>query len=124
MASFRGRGRGSLSLTEGEAPEMFSRLKITSVASKETEGIKSEGCLCAKGTGLRTSTSTHRSESVINKYEFEYTVKTSFTPEVTLRKSGVEDGWDLASPYVVCPCLHTQWSHILRLVGGGDKDLS
>ena len=51
-------------------------------------------------------------------------VKTSFTLEVTLRKSGVECGWDLTSPYVVCPCLHTQWSHILELVGGGDKDLS
>ena len=62
------------------------------VASKETEGIKMGGCLCAKGTGLRTSTSTHRSESVVNKYEFKYTVKTSFTPEVTPRKSGVECG--------------------------------
>ena len=29
-------------------------------------------------------------------------VKTSFTLEVTPRKSGVEGGWDLASPYVVC----------------------
>ena len=52
------------------------------------------------------------------------TVKTSFTPEVTPRKSRVEGGWDLASPYVVYPCLHTQWSHILGLVRGGDKDLS
>ena len=51
-------------------------------------------------------------------------VKTSFTLEVTLRKSGVEGGWDLASTYVVCPCLHAQWFHILRLVGGGGKDLS
>ena len=51
-------------------------------------------------------------------------VKTGFTPEVTLRKSGVEGGWDLALPYVVYPCLHTQWSCISRLVGGGDKDLS
>ena len=51
-------------------------------------------------------------------------VKTGFTPEVTLRKSGVEGGWDLASPYVVHPCLHTQWSRISGLVGGGDKDLS
>ena len=51
-------------------------------------------------------------------------VKTSFTLEVILRKSGVEDGWDLASPYVVCPCLHAQWSCILGLVRGGDKDLS
>ena len=51
-------------------------------------------------------------------------VKTSFTLEVTPRKSRVESGWDLASPYVVCPCLHTQWSCILGLVGGGDKDLS
>ena len=49
---------------------------------------------------------------------------TGFTPEVTLRKSGVEGGWDLASPYVVCPCLHTQWSCISGLVRGGDKDLS
>ena len=51
-------------------------------------------------------------------------VMTSFTLEVTLRKSGVECGWDLASPYVVCPCLHAQWSHISGLVRGGDKDLS
>ena len=51
-------------------------------------------------------------------------VKTGFTPEVTPRKSGVEGGWDLASPYVVHPCLHTQWSRISGLVGGGDKDLS
>ena len=51
-------------------------------------------------------------------------VKTGLTPEVTLRKSRVEGGWDLASPYVVCPCLHAQWSHISGLVGGGDKDLS
>ena len=51
-------------------------------------------------------------------------VKTGFTPEVTPRKSGVEGGWDLASPYVVCPCLHAQWSRISGLVGGGDKDLS
>ena len=63
----------------------------------------------------------HRSE---NKYEFEYTVKTGFTPEVTLRKSGVESGWDLASSYVVRPCLHAQWSRISGLVRGGDKDLS
>ena len=51
-------------------------------------------------------------------------VKTGFTPKVTPRKSGVEGGWDLASPYVVRPCLHAQWSRILGLVGGGDKDLS
>ena len=51
-------------------------------------------------------------------------VKTGFTLEVTLKKSGVECGWDLASPYVVCPCLHAQWSFISGLVGGGDKDLS
>ena len=51
-------------------------------------------------------------------------VKTSFPLEVTPRKSGVECDWDLASPYVVHPCLHTQWSHILELVRGGDKDLS
>ena len=50
-------------------------------------------------------------------------VKTSFTPEVTPRKSGVESGWDLASPYVVHPCLHAQWSHISELDGGGGKDL-
>ena len=122
--SSRGRGRGSLLLTEGEAAEMFSGLRITPVASKKTEGIKTGGCLCAKGTGLRTSMSTHRSESVVNKYEFEYTVKTSFTLEVTLRKSGVECGRNLASPYVVHPCLHTQQSHISGVVGGGDKDLS
>ena len=91
-ASSRGRGRGSLSLTEGEAAEMFGRLRIMLVASKETEGIEMGGCLCARGTGLRMSTSTHRSESMVNKYEFEYTVKTSFTLEVTLRKSGVEGG--------------------------------
>ena len=51
-------------------------------------------------------------------------VKTGFTLEVTPRKSRVEGGWDLASPYVVHPCLHAQWSRILGLVGGGDKDLS
>ena len=51
-------------------------------------------------------------------------VKTGFTPEVTLRKSGVEGSSDLASPYVVCSCLHAQWSRISGLVGGGDKDLS
>ena len=51
-------------------------------------------------------------------------VKTGFTPEVTPRKSRVEGGWDLASPYVVRPCLHAQWSHISGLVRGGDKDLS
>ena len=51
-------------------------------------------------------------------------VRTGFTPEVTPRKSRVEGGWDLASPYVVRPCLHTQWSHISGLVRGGDKDLS
>ena len=68
--------------------------------------------------------STHRSESVVNKYEFEYTVKTGFTPEVTPRKSRVEGGCDLASPYVVHSCLHPQWSHISGLVEGGDKDLS
>ena len=33
-------------------------------------------------------------------------VKTGFTLEVTLRKSRVENGWDLVLPYVVCPCLH------------------
>ena len=111
-------------MTEGEAAEMFGRLRIMPVASKKTEGIKTEGCLCAKGMGLRTSMSTYRSESVVNKYEFEYTVKTGFTLEATPRRSGVECGWDLASPYVVCPCLHAQWSHISGLVGGGDKDLS
>ena len=103
---------------------MFGRLRITPVASKETEGIKMEGCLCVKGMGLRMSISTHRSESMFNKYEFEYTVKINFTPEVASRKSGVECGWNLASPYVVHPCLHTQWPHISRLVGAGDKDLS
>ena len=51
-------------------------------------------------------------------------VKTSFTLEVTPKKSRVEGGWDLASPYVVHPCLHAQWSCISRLVRGGDKDLS
>ena len=96
-ASSGGRGRGSLSLTEGEATEMFGGLRITLVASKETKGIEMGGCLCAKGMGLRMSMSTYRSESVVNKYESEYTVKTGFTPEVTPRKSGVEGGWDLAS---------------------------
>ena len=119
-----GRGRGCLLLMDGEALEMFSRLRAMPVASKKTEGIKTEGCLCAKGTGLGMSTSTHRSESVINKYEFEYTVKTSFTLEVTPRKSGVEGGWDLASLYVVHPCLHAQQSCISGLVRGGGKDLS
>ena len=52
------------------------------------------------------------------------TIKTGFTLEVTSRKSGVEGGWDLASPYVVPSCLHAQWSHISGLVRGGDKDLS
>ena len=61
---------------------------------------------------------------MVNKYEFEYTIKTSFTLEVTPRKSRVEGGWDLASSYMVCSCLHAQWSHISGLVGGGDKDLS
>ena len=51
-------------------------------------------------------------------------VGTGFTLEVTLRKSGVEGGWDSASPYVVRPCLYIQWSCILGLVEGGDKDLS
>ena len=72
--------------------EMFSGLRITPVASKKTEEIKTGGCLCAEGMGLRTSMSTHRSESMFNKYEFEYTIKTSFTLEVILRKSGVEGG--------------------------------
>ena len=54
------RGRGSLLLTEREAVEMFGGLRITLVASKETKGIKTEECLCAKGTGLKMSTSTHR----------------------------------------------------------------
>ena len=58
--------------------EMFGGLRIMPVASKETKGIKMGGCLCAKGMGLRTSTSTYRSESMINKYKFEYTVITSF----------------------------------------------
>ena len=111
-------------MMEREAVEMFSRLRIMPIASKKTEGIKTESCLCAKGTGLRTSMSTHWSESMVNKYEFEYTVRTGFTLEVTPRKSRVEGGWDLASPYVVCPCLHIQWSRISGLVGGGDKDLS
>ena len=48
--------------------EMFSRLRIMLVASEEIKGIKMGGCLCAKGTGLRMSMSTHRSESVVNKY--------------------------------------------------------
>ena len=95
-----------------------------SVASKEAEGIETGGCLCAKGIGLRMSMSTHRSESMFNKYEFEYTVKTGFTTEVTPRKSRVEGGWDLTSPYMVCPCLHAQWSHISGLVRGRDKDSS
>ena len=51
-------------------------------------------------------------------------VKTGFTLEVTPRKSRVDGGWDLASPYVVCPGLHAQWSCISGLVGGGDKNLS
>ena len=55
----------------------------------------------------------HRSESMVNKYEFEYTIKTSFTPEVTPRKSRVEGGWDLASPYVVCPCLHAHFGKVI-----------
>ena len=74
---------------EGEAAEMFGGLRIMLVASKKTEGIKTGGCLCAKCTGLRMSTSTHRSESVFNKYEFKYTVKTGFTLEVTPRKSSL-----------------------------------
>ena len=60
----------------------------------------------------------------VTSSEYWRSVKTGFTPEVTPRKSGVEGGWDLASPYVVRPCLHAQWSRILGLVGGGDKDLS
>ena len=55
---------------------------------------------------------------------FLATVKTGFTLEVTLRKSGVEGSWDLASPYVVHPCLHAQRSCISELVKGGDKGLS
>ena len=37
--------------------EMLGRPRITPVASKETEQIKTGGCLYAKGTGLRTSMS-------------------------------------------------------------------
>ena len=61
--------------------------------------------------------------SVVNQ-ALSGSVKTGFTLGVTPRKSGVEGGWDLASPYVVHPCLHAQWSCILELVRGGDKDLS
>ena len=98
--------------------------KQSEIPTIDCRVLHARGCLCTEGMGLRTSISTHRSESMFNKYEFEYTVMTSFTPEVTLKKSGVECGWDLASPYVVYPCLHAQWSHILGLVRGGDKDLS
>ena len=66
-------------MTEGEATEMFGRLRIMPVASKKTEEIEIGECLCAKGMSLRTSMSTHRSESMVNKYEFEYTIQTSFT---------------------------------------------
>ena len=55
---------------------------------------------------------------------FTISVKSSFTLEVTPRKLGVKSGWDLASPYMVHPCLHTQWSCISGLVEGGGKDLS
>ena len=51
-------------------------------------------------------------------------VKTGFTLEVTPRNSRVGCGWDLASPDLVHPCLHAQWSCISGLVRGGDKDLS
>ena len=61
---------------------------------------------------------------MVDKYEFEYTVKTGFTLEVTSRKPRVECGWHLASPYMVHPCLHAQWSYISGLVGGGDNNLS
>ena len=71
---------------------MFGGLRVTLVAFKKAERIKMGGCLCAKGTGLGTSMSTHKSESMINKYEFEYTIKTGFTLEVTPRKSRVENG--------------------------------
>ena len=47
--------------------------------------------MCAEGTGLGKSINTHRNESMFNKYEFEYTVKTSFTPEVTPKKSRIEN---------------------------------
>ena len=87
-----GRGRGSLLLTDGEAAEMFGRLRIALVASKKAEGIKMGGCLCTEGMGMGMSMSTHRSESMVNKYEFEYPIKTGFTLEVTLRKSRVEGG--------------------------------
>ena len=60
----------------------------------------------------------------LRRFALPICVKTGFTLEVTPRKSRVESGWDLASPYVVHPCLHAQWSHISGLVGGGDKDLS
>ena len=68
-------------------------------------------------------------QGLINTYkatreEFYQAVMTGFTPEVTPRKSKVEGGWDLASPYVVHPGLHAQWSCISGLVGGGDKNLS
>ena len=88
--SSRDRGKGILLLTDGEAAELFSRLRIMPVASKKAERIKTGGCLYVKGMSLGTSMSTYRSESMINKYEFEYTVKTSFTSEVTPRKSRVE----------------------------------
>ena len=94
------------------------------VVSRKTKRINMRGCLCAEDKGPGMSVSTHRSKSMINKYEFEYTVKTGFTPQVTPRKSGVESGLDLASPYVVCSCLHAQQSHILGLGGGGGKGLS
>ena len=41
------RGRGSLLLTDGEASKLFSRLRITPVASKKTKRIKIGGYLCA-----------------------------------------------------------------------------
>ena len=79
-------------LMEREATEIFGGLRIMLIASKKTKGIKMGGCLCTKSMGLGTSMSTYRSESVVNKYEFEHTVKTSFTPEVTPRRSRVESG--------------------------------
>ena len=48
---------------------------------------------------------------MVNKYESEYTVWTSFIPEVTPRESGVEGGWDLASPYCI-------WCALVCMLGG------
>ena len=105
-------GSGPWSTTGGETVEYVSSFQTSSIALESAEGFESGRQVTAGGCHTSLQSGGTGGHSVVvdrdfDKYEFEYTVKTRSTPELSPEHPEISVRQDLASVTrrgVLCPC--------------------